>query len=105
MATREHVVNKIKEMGYHFKRDCWRVGVFKKGTHRLEVPKRDILSDEWVRQRHFKTGQYQRRLTKKKPRASREARAGREATRRGVARGCVVLRGESESGLPLRANA
>lgn len=51
MATREQVINKIKEMGYRFKRDAWRVSVFKKqgGTHRIEVPKRDIISDEWVR--------------------------------------------------------
>jgi hypothetical protein len=51
MATREQVVNKLKETGYRFKRDAWRVTVFKKegGTHRIEVPKRDIISDEWVR--------------------------------------------------------
>jgi len=49
MATREHVINKLKEAGYRFKRDCWRVSVFKKSTHRVEVPKRDIIDDEWVR--------------------------------------------------------
>jgi hypothetical protein len=50
MATRrEQAINKLKEHGYRFKRDAWRVTVFKKGTHRVEVPKRDILSDEWVR--------------------------------------------------------
>jgi hypothetical protein len=51
MATRDQVINKLKEAGYAFKRDAWRVGIFKKvgGTHRIEVPKRDILSEEWVR--------------------------------------------------------
>ena len=50
MATREQVINKIKEMGYRFKRNAWRVTIFKKagGTHRIEVPVRDIISDEWV---------------------------------------------------------
>jgi len=48
MPTREQVINKIREVGYHFKKDHWRVSLFKKGTHRIEVPKRDIISDEWV---------------------------------------------------------
>ncbi len=50
MATRECVINKLKSVGYRFKRDAWRVTVFKRETHRVEVPKRDILSDDWVRQ-------------------------------------------------------
>jgi hypothetical protein len=51
MATREEVINKLKEAGYKFKRNAWRVTVFKKqgGTHRVHVPVRDIISDEWVR--------------------------------------------------------
>lgn len=51
MATREQVIDKLREKGYVFKRDAWRVGLFKKPgtTQRVEVPKRDILSDEWVR--------------------------------------------------------
>ena len=51
MATREEVINKLKEVGYRFKRNAWRVTIFKKqgGTHRVEVPVRDIISDEWVR--------------------------------------------------------
>jgi hypothetical protein len=51
MATREQVINKLRAAGYRFKRDAWRVSIFKKqgGTHRIEVPKRDILDEEWVR--------------------------------------------------------
>ncbi len=48
MATREQVINKIKKVGYRFKRDAWRVSIFKKETHRISVPKRNIIADEWV---------------------------------------------------------
>jgi hypothetical protein len=65
MATREQAINKLKERGYRFKRDAWRVTIFKKegGTHRVEVPKRDILSDEWVRSAFRQAGMTAEEIT------------------------------------------
>jgi hypothetical protein len=50
MIARERLVNKLKEIGYRFKRDAWRVTMFRNGTRRVEVPKRDFLQDETVAQ-------------------------------------------------------
>lgn len=46
---RERVINKLRELKYKFRRDAWRVSIWKKGTHEVHVPKRDILSEDWVR--------------------------------------------------------
>ncbi len=51
MPTREQVINKLRECGFRFKKDSWRVSLFKRSSdmRRVEVPKRDIIADEWVR--------------------------------------------------------
>jgi hypothetical protein len=46
MVRREQLINKLRSIGYSFKREAWRVQFFKKGTHRPAIPKRDILDDE-----------------------------------------------------------
>lgn len=46
MIPRERLINKLRAIGYTFKRDAWRVQFFKKGTHRAEVPKRDLIAPE-----------------------------------------------------------
>lgn len=48
---RERVINKLRELGYKFKRDAWRVQVWRHPTtkHTIEVRKRDEVGDDWVR--------------------------------------------------------
>lgn len=50
MIAREKLIAKLRELGYSFKKDSWRVSVFKRGTHRAEVRKRDFLEEQTVRQ-------------------------------------------------------
>lgn len=50
MIARDRLINKLRELGYTFKRDAWRVSIWKKGTHRVEVRKKDFLEEETVRQ-------------------------------------------------------
>ena len=50
MVPRQRLINKLREMGYRFKRDAWRVQFWIKGTHRPAIPKRDLLDDETVTQ-------------------------------------------------------
>lgn len=49
MITRQHFVNKLRELEYHFKKQYKRVSLWKKGTHRVMVPRTDLLSPAWVR--------------------------------------------------------
>lgn len=46
MVARERLINKLRSIGYSFKRDAWRVQFFKNGTHRALVPKRDLIDDD-----------------------------------------------------------
>ena len=48
MVRRERVVNKLRELGFRFKRDAWRVQLWQKGMQRPEIPKRDFLDEETV---------------------------------------------------------
>jgi hypothetical protein len=50
-VSKEHFVNKLRELGYKFKRqadnvDFWRL---KGGTHTVPVPRRDYVSEPWAR--------------------------------------------------------
>lgn len=56
-VSREHLINKLRELGYKFKRDCWRVSMYKRGTHRVEVRKRDFLDEDAVRSMLRQCGQ------------------------------------------------
>lgn len=49
MLPRERVIAKLRELGFHFKRDSWRVSLYKRGVERVEVPKRDLIDADWVR--------------------------------------------------------
>lgn len=48
---RERLINIIRSLGYSFRRDAWRIQDWKRSTdgHTIQVPKRDILSEEYVR--------------------------------------------------------
>ncbi len=48
MVRRERLINKLRELGYTFKRDAWRVQIWKRGTHRPAIPKQDLLDEETV---------------------------------------------------------
>lgn len=48
MVLRERLINKLRALGYRFKRDAWRVQIWCKGTHRPMIPKRDLMDDEFV---------------------------------------------------------
>jgi hypothetical protein len=58
MVRRERLINKLRELGFRFKRDAWRVQLWQKGMLRPEIPKRDLLDEETVcnilRQCHLK---------------------------------------------------
>ncbi len=56
MIGRHAVINRLKEAGYRFKRDAWRVSFFKKGTHLVGVPKRDLIEEDWVRSQFHQCG-------------------------------------------------
>lgn len=49
MLPRERVIAKLRELGFHFKKDSWRISLYKRGVERVEVPKRDMIDDDWVR--------------------------------------------------------
>jgi hypothetical protein len=63
MAKREQVINKLKERGYKFKTESERVLVFKKGTHRLEIPRRDLLDEKWIRSAFRQAGMTNEEIT------------------------------------------
>jgi hypothetical protein len=50
LTTREQFINKIRALGYSFKRQAKRVQLYRKqgGTHRIAVPQSDLLEDEFV---------------------------------------------------------
>lgn len=54
---RERVLNKLRMMGYSFKRQAPRVDLYKNGPDRIEVPRKDLIDERWVRavlgQRHI----------------------------------------------------
>ena len=50
MVNRQSFVNKLREKKYSFKTQQKRTYLWKKdgGTHRVFVPMKDLLDDEWV---------------------------------------------------------
>lgn len=50
MVRRERLINKLRELGFRFKRDAWRVQFWQKGQLRPVIPKRDFLDEETVAQ-------------------------------------------------------
>ena len=50
MIPREKFINKLRELGYTFKRDCDRTYLWRRGVHRVFVPKKSTVSEEWARQ-------------------------------------------------------
>ena len=49
MLKRERVINKLREIGYAFKKEAPSTYIYKRGTHRVFVPKTDLVSEAWVR--------------------------------------------------------
>jgi len=51
-VRRERVINKLRELGYGFKRNAWRVAIFRnpRTMHVIQVRNKDDISDDWVRQ-------------------------------------------------------
>jgi hypothetical protein len=50
MVKREQFINKLHELKYKFKKECDRTSLWKRGVHRLFLPRTALLSEEWVRQ-------------------------------------------------------
>jgi hypothetical protein len=50
VISKQHFINKIRELGYTFKRQADRVDLWRKkgGTHYIAVPRSDQLEDEFV---------------------------------------------------------
>lgn len=48
MVRRERLINKLRELGFRFKRDAWRVQLWQRGMLRPQIPKRDLLDQETV---------------------------------------------------------
>lgn len=49
LIPRERIINKLREMNYTFKRQAPRVEIYKKGPDRIEVPRKDLIDERWVR--------------------------------------------------------
>jgi hypothetical protein len=50
MPRRDHVVNKLREIGFSYKDTTDRCLVYKRGTLRLYMPRRNDIDETWVRQ-------------------------------------------------------
>jgi hypothetical protein len=48
MLKRERVINKLRDLGYVFKREAPNRFIYKRGSHRVFVPKTDLVSETWV---------------------------------------------------------
>jgi hypothetical protein len=48
---RDRIVSKLRELGYNFKQDAWRVTIYRHPVtlHMVQVRKRDDIDDDWVR--------------------------------------------------------
>lgn len=48
---RDRIISKLRELGYSFKQDAWRVQMFRHPVtlHVIAVRKRDDIDDDWVR--------------------------------------------------------
>jgi hypothetical protein len=48
---RDRIISKLRELGYGFKRDAWRVQIFRHPVTLdvIAVRKRDDIDDDWVR--------------------------------------------------------
>jgi len=48
---RDRIISKLRELGYSFKQDAWRVQIFRNSVtlHSIQVRKRDDIDDDWVR--------------------------------------------------------
>jgi hypothetical protein len=49
MLKRERVINKLRELGYAFKKEAPSTYIYRKGTHRVFLPKTDFVSETWAR--------------------------------------------------------
>lgn len=47
--ARDHVIKKIREMGFSHRQHTLRIDLFRRGTDRLEDPRKDYLDPRWVR--------------------------------------------------------
>jgi hypothetical protein len=58
MVTRESFINKLRELGYTYKRPQKRTELWRKrgGTHLVFLPSRDLLTEEYVSSTLRQTG-------------------------------------------------
>ena len=49
MLKRERVINKLRDLGYEFKREAPSTYLWRRGTHVVFVPKTTQVSETWVR--------------------------------------------------------
>lgn len=49
MIAREKFINKLRELGYSYSRDCDRTTMWRRGTHRVFVRKTAAVREAWVR--------------------------------------------------------
>lgn len=48
MLKRERVINKLRELGYSFKKETPNTYIYKRKTHRVFVPKTELVSEAWT---------------------------------------------------------
>ena len=56
MVRRESFINKIRELGYSYKDQRPRITLWRKGMHFISVPRRDLLTEEFVRSTLLQAG-------------------------------------------------
>ncbi len=49
MLKRERVLNKLRELGFSFKRQAPNVDIYKNGQDRIAVPRNAMIDPDWVR--------------------------------------------------------
>lgn len=49
MLKRDRIINKLRELGYSFKREAPNTYIWRRGSHRVFVPKTDQVSETWAR--------------------------------------------------------
>ena len=50
VIAREKLIAKLRELGYRFKKDQWRVSLFANGVKRAQIQKKDFLEEQTIRQ-------------------------------------------------------
>jgi hypothetical protein len=49
VPSRDHFINKLRELGYSYRGETKRTQKWKRGTHRVNLPRNSVLAEDWCR--------------------------------------------------------